>query len=556
MIPNVRVRRASGLNLTAPVKTSVSALICGGVAISASTGITGIDLNQVVKLRSVSDALSYGINAAYDATNKILVYHHIARFFKRCPTGVLYLMLTPQRIAPVSAVGATTVFTVGTGAATSDTWIAHVGALALLAAPLSLSTGSPSATASAIVTAINAYTGTSGASATTGSGGVFTVTLPSSLGATINGTVPTITETGTVASTAAAASGGVTAVTGGAIKLSDMLDPAQAYATTLLRSTISGISKKAGDIFQLGAVLNPDATALAAETDTDGISSDTVLAINKAQGLADAEFAAFRPVDIIIEGRKFSGLATDAEDIRALASGQVGVVLGADNDISVTDISMSQPYLNYAAVGDALGCIAQASVSQSIGATSIFNLTDSTDGSFINPGLSSGLPLVSATGVLNYSDTDLNTLYDSGYILPRYVVGLAGCYWAGYPTCTLITNDDSFGEYSRTLNAAARLVRQSWLKYINGNVKLNADGTIVATQVASMEANAESYLDQLLTSDDTSGPSTVKVIQIDQDGNPINFTRNGSVVNYVATVLIKGVIRNIIGTVALTDATT
>jgi hypothetical protein len=860
-LPQVIVRKASGLNLTAPINTSVSGLCLGGAEVSPSIGILGISFGQIAKLRSVADALAYGINQSYDATNKILVYHHIYRFFKRCPTGVLYIQLVPQRLTLVAAVGATVPFTVATAPAANDKVYLKVGALALLGGPLTLSSGSTSAAATAIAgainaytstsgatasatganftvtlpaslgangngitptvvntgtvrvtgsassggvdregtlpiiigaratsayaigtgstsgdtwtssigsinllavplvlgtlsknnaaiaiaAAINAYTGTSGCTASTPSGGAFTVTLPLSAGSTLNGTNPLVTETGTIittvgdvvsiaitnagsgytsaptiaftggggtgaaahtnAMTAALPGEGLLTLTIGALTDGDAIDIRDSlnyvYATytfhtltdtsdnvfaanikaafnaavstnngfiagalvgtgntlqfiapatgpsynsyvfwgwnnntttyftsgapfvggTDVVNTVTSITITAagsgytsaptigfsggggtgaaataiiagpstagtvtggvtgqttqavdqsmmcnpslpglaqllrivgGDIYQIACVFNPDAQSLAEETSAFGISDDVLAAIPIAQGLANEEFNVFRPIDILLEGRYFSGLATNAPDVRSLASGQVGVVIGSDNDIATQTISSTQPYLRYAAIGDALGCVAQAKVSQSIGATAVFNLTDTADGSFVKPGLSSGIPIMSGNNV-NYSDTDLDTLYDDGFIFPRFVVGLTGCFWGGYPTCTLITNDDSFGEYSRTLNEAARLIRQSFLLTINANVTLDeSDGTIVPTQVASLEANAESYLDRLLANGDTSGPASVTIIQRDQDGNAINFTRNGSVLNYVATILIKGVIREINGTVALT----
>lgn len=69
---------------------AVMGLVLGGVATS------GIPLSTVKKLIQVSDAEDLGLNAAYDANNSILVFHHIKEFFRLSPDGTLYIMLVAQ----------------------------------------------------------------------------------------------------------------------------------------------------------------------------------------------------------------------------------------------------------------------------------------------------------------------------------------------------------------------------------------------------------------------------------------------------------------------------
>jgi hypothetical protein len=532
----------------------VSSLICGGVATTGAGGTQALAIGQIVQLNSILDAQGYGLNDAYDAANSILVYHHIKRFFKRCPSATLYLVLMPQRIAPVVAVSATVDFEI-TVAVNGSHWSAAINTLALVGAPVALSTTSTSSQAVDIVDAINAYTGTSGCTANaTGSG--FTVTLPSALGATLNTVVPVITETGGTTSTATAATGGVTGVTGGAVKLSDMLDITNEYAAYMLRSVLStrAAAKLQGGIRQLGAVLNPDAAALAAETAVSGLSDDTSLAVAKAQALADYAYAAFYPVDILVEGRYFNATPTAAINARGLGSGQVSLVIGADPAISTIDIGGDHPYQHYAAVGDALGCMAQCKVDESIGNTSL-NLTDTADGSFVTAGLSSGL------GIDNYSAgvvvggrvvTGLDTLYDKGYIIPRIIPGLDGIYWGGGPTCTAIDQDDAWSEDSRTLNKASIYVRRSFLKEINATVPVGPNGAILPTKVAQLQDAAEKMLDQYMAGE-ISGRK-VTITTTDVNGNPINFVQSGEIIPYVALIEINGVARSIDGTISLVSS--
>ncbi|MBP1630868.1 MAG: hypothetical protein H6Q15_1761 [Bacteroidetes bacterium] len=81
---------------------AISALLVNGVAVAADSanGIIGIALGETVKLNSVKDAKSYGIDQNYDTTNNVRVFRHISEFFRKSSEGyTLYLMLysgTPE----------------------------------------------------------------------------------------------------------------------------------------------------------------------------------------------------------------------------------------------------------------------------------------------------------------------------------------------------------------------------------------------------------------------------------------------------------------------------
>ena len=138
-------------------------------------------------------------------------------------SGVGGILVQNTPVAGVSAVGATTTVTIttGTGSSNNNTIASlMVGIVNLFSAPLVIASNqSTTQSAAAIATAINAYTGTSGFSATSASA-VLTIIGPTSAGATINGVVPVfgaITGTGTLAIGTPGAMGsviaGVTAVT-------------------------------------------------------------------------------------------------------------------------------------------------------------------------------------------------------------------------------------------------------------------------------------------------------------------------------------------------------
>lgn len=84
------IKKQGGLGRREPNTDSTFGIIFGGVAAS------GLSLDTPAKLIQISDAEALGIDADYDSTNNVLVYHHISEFFRLAPNGTLYIMLTVQ----------------------------------------------------------------------------------------------------------------------------------------------------------------------------------------------------------------------------------------------------------------------------------------------------------------------------------------------------------------------------------------------------------------------------------------------------------------------------
>ncbi len=88
------VKTSGNLGRRQPVKDMYSGLLAGGVAVTG-----GVQLDQTYRLQSVDDARALGIDADYDTNNGILVYEHIAEFFRINPDGVLFLRLIDPNTA-------------------------------------------------------------------------------------------------------------------------------------------------------------------------------------------------------------------------------------------------------------------------------------------------------------------------------------------------------------------------------------------------------------------------------------------------------------------------
>lgn len=93
MFRGLNIEKTNGnLGRTASNTDMVSAIVMNGVVTSNLT------LDTVYELRSVEDAEALGLNADYDDTNNVLVYHHIQRAFLRNPSIILHIMLVAQSV--------------------------------------------------------------------------------------------------------------------------------------------------------------------------------------------------------------------------------------------------------------------------------------------------------------------------------------------------------------------------------------------------------------------------------------------------------------------------
>jgi len=272
-------------------------------------------------------------------------------------------------------------------------------------------------------------------------------------------------------------------------KLADLVDVAQNYAPKLLR-------EQAGKVKFLGVARNPAAgyTPVLA----NGLDSDVLAAVANAQALYTSEFGQFRYADFLIEGRSFNGTAAAAKDLRTLLSPNVSVTIVADPAISGANAA----YAGYAAVGDVLGIISQAAVSQDPGElTPAFNLNNNGLGMFLTAGLSSN------ADIHTYAAADLDLLNDKGYICPDVVAGLDGFYLNDSHTCSaLLNNDYAYIENNRTIEKMIFLARTAILPKVKSRLKIDpSNGQLLAEECKAIETIGKSALQGMVTDGDLSG---------------------------------------------------
>lgn len=263
--------------------------------------------------------------------------------------------------------------------------------------------------------------------------------------------------------------------------MTDMCDVANDYLAKVLRDGLGRIRKA-------GVVLNPDGTYV--PTLSGGLDEDAILAIPKAQVLADTEFDADRPINnIVIEGREFNGTVGNATDLTGLAGGpfrDVSIVIGQDYDFA----NSNAIYNKMASVGAYLGLATNKEASQSFAQPiDQFNLTETSTSRFLSAYMSNNLPLS------NLAANDISSLHDKGFVFTRTFASYDGVYFNQSHVCAPSTDDFNASELRDVMNRAVRLTRPVMIPYINSTeFKVETTGRIIRVITANIEAEIRQAL--------------------------------------------------------------
>ncbi|MDZ4147870.1 MAG: DUF2586 family protein [Flavobacteriaceae bacterium] len=232
---------------------------------------------------------------------------------------------------------------------------------------------------------------------------------------------------------------------------------------------------------QLAIATNPTV----APTIVDGLPSDLLDAIQAAQGIANWAFTQFMPLQIILEGRSITGSAV-VQDLRdpAIDANKVTVVNG--QDWQYADL-MTGEAKNFADVGTVLGVLSAAGINQNIGDNEAFNITDSTKGVWVVPGLSNHAKIKDAF-------QELQTYENKGYVFGITYAGLAGVRINNDHVSAPIVIDaeGNLNEHTislgRVVDDAVRQLRAVYLPKIKKTYPVDENGKIPAGLRISLES--------------------------------------------------------------------
>ena len=238
-------------------------------------------------------------------------------------------------------------------------------------------------------------------------------------------------------------------------------------------------NKDTGKLVQLveqlkGEVRGIVLASTATDEATEGIADDVLDAAPVAQLAAEhcAE-ALYAPVFVVLEGKSFKS-AADLPDMTESNYNRVAIMVG-DTKKDSKD----------AAVGILAGRIAATPIQRNIGAV--------LSGALKATGMYLGGELV------DKSMSDVRTIYDKGYLVPRIHVGRAGYYFTDDVMCCELTDDYAHLTARRTVDKAARIAYDTLLDFLLAEIEINENGTMQVPVIKSWQAAVESAIDGQMT---------------------------------------------------------
>lgn len=258
-----------------------------------------------------------------------------------------------------------------------------------------------------------------------------------------------------------------------------------------------------GIIRQMGVFLS-DTFATSLVTDTQTIVA-ALRAVNK-------------PLSVILAADTSATTLSALSDLRALSSDGVSVVIGEDKG-GVGGALATAEGNSITTLGASLGISATASVHENIGWRAKFNMLHGTEYETLQFGTGEDYAV--------QSEATLTTLTNTGYIYLRKQVGLVGSFHNDAPTCAAATSDFAYLESNRTMDKAARLIRQNLIPSINAPLYVDADtGKLSESTIAGFRSDTFRALENMAANGEINtqadGELPANSVIIDPDQNVLS----------------------------------
>ena len=247
-----------------------------------------------------------------------------------------------------------------------------------------------------------------------------------------------------------------------------------------------------GNIRMVASAYTPPSGA--AGTTTDGLPNSVIGTITDAQTFAERQFAAHKPVRVMVEGYGVESAATLTHDLRATGgpnANAVMVVIGQSAGLLPASMVANNIY---ASVGRALGRAARVAVHISLG-----RVKDGPLVGVLTANLSDG------TNITAVSDAQQAAINALGYVFFRVFPGLSGVFINDDHVATVITSDFARFLRGRVIDKAARITYRVYLQELNGDVELDENtGYLALSTVKNLEAIVESAISSEMSGEITS----------------------------------------------------
>jgi len=218
------------------------------------------------------------------------------------------------------------------------------------------------------------------------------------------------------------------------------------------------------------------------------------------QALSDTADSAGRNCQFFLSLNYFTVVAvtgwTGLTDMRTLSARKVTMIISQDGNAAGKALYVAKGY-SITTLGATLGAVSKSTVSQSIGNPQNFNVSDGTE--LEVPALANG-DLVTAM-----ADAAMGTLKDKAYtILRKYTPQISGSFFERQGTSVPLTNSLAYVEFNRAVDKAIRQVSAALLPQVNGQLFLNANGTLNNQTVGFFTDLAQTPLDFMVAGGDIS----------------------------------------------------
>lgn len=291
--------------------------------------------------------------------------------------------------------------------------------------------------------------------------------------------------------------------------MTELLDP-----TTTTNGAKKLLDAADGKIRLLGISRYIDPTMSYTQVTTAGLDADVAAAFPKAQALAIEYRNSFKPFNVFVDGRGFSGTISELTDLRTYTFSKVSVVLFT-----------TKPSKTSAAVGLVLGRAAKIPVQRNIGRVKDGSL-NATD-----------LFLTNGVNLNTFSDAQIGQIHGKAYLVPRKYVGRAGYYLADDPTATTANDDYLTIANNRVIDKALTMVYQVYVNEINDEVEITAEGKLSATKVTYFKSIILNQLNLTMLANNEVSSVTVDidpeqnvlandVINIEVRVTPVGYTKD------------------------------
>lgn len=208
-------------------------------------------------------------------------------------------------------------------------------------------------------------------------------------------------------------------------------------------------------------------------TTTDGLDSDVVSALPKAQQLAEwATSELYAPLFIILEGRNYTG--TNQKNLSEETYNRVGILIGDTESGSVN-----------ACVGTMAGRLAGLPVQRNLGRVK--------DGALFPTEMYIG------TKKVDESSSVVEDLHDKRYIVPRKHVGRSGYFFSDDNLACDPTDDYAQLAPRRVIDKAYRIAYDTLLDMMLDELDVNEDGTLQTGIIKSWQQTVENRINREMT---------------------------------------------------------